>query len=74
MNRSIFSSVISYTPTPYMNPQENFLTELFAWIINNVDGFGREYIKLLNDYIDVSLPKCEANDIKAHRSGTVQKL
>lgn len=52
MDNSIFSSITSYTPTPYMDPQENFLTELFAWALNHVPGFAMEYVLLLNQLLD----------------------
>ena len=44
---SIFSALSSYSPQPSMNPRENFLTELLAWIVNNVDAFGEKYVSFL---------------------------
>ena len=65
MNKSIFSSIISYTPTPYVDPRENFLTELFAWILNNVPGYAHEYISLINRLIGDQAIVSENNTIRA---------
>ncbi len=71
MKESIFSSIVSYTPTAYIDPQENFLTELFAWILNNVQGFALEYISLLNNRIE-NIPIVEENaTIRAKTQTTV---
>lgn len=44
---SVFSYVKSYIPTSQRNPQEDYLTQIFAWMLNNVDGLLIEYCKFL---------------------------
>lgn len=71
MDRSIFSSIVSYIPTERINPQENFLTELFAWIINNVSGFGYEFISYAIGYLNQSVNIDEYAIINASTQITV---
>lgn len=71
MDQSIFSSIVSYTPTPYVDPKENFLTELFAWIINNVNGFAKEYVSYIDTRIGVSSGITDKNQIWAATQITV---
>ncbi len=47
LNESIFSAISSYIPHPGINPMENYLTELLAWMINNTDSFGCDYVRYL---------------------------
>lgn len=47
MNSSIFSFIKSYIPTDKKNPQEDYLTQLFAWMLQNIDGLGEDYCKFL---------------------------
>lgn len=42
-NESVFSALSTYSPQPLMNPKENYLTELLAWIINYIDVFGERF-------------------------------
>ena len=55
-NESIFSVLSNYSPQPMMNPRENYLTELFAWLINHIDLFGERYVSYLikTGHIDIS--------------------
>ena len=46
-NESVFSALSRYCPQQATNPKENYLTELLAWIINNVEPFGDKLIEFL---------------------------
>ena len=59
---SIFTALSSYSPQPSMNPRENFLTELLAWIINNVDAFGAKYVSFLMDACHTSASDTNNNE------------
>ena len=59
---SIFSALSSYSPQPSMNPRENFLTELLAWIVNNVDAFGEKYVSFLLNACHAVNPGAEDNE------------
>ena len=47
MRESVFSRLISYPPTRNLIPKENFLTELFAWLLENIKGYCKTYIDYL---------------------------
>lgn len=47
MNDSIFSFIKSYIPTDKRNAQEDYLTQMFAWMLNNIHPFADNYISLL---------------------------
>lgn len=55
LDESIFTAISSYIPHPGINPIENFLTELLAWMINNVDDFGCDYVKYLVEKGNLSI-------------------
>ena len=38
MSKSIFSYLISYVPTDKRESKEDYLTQMFAWILDNVEG------------------------------------
>lgn len=38
MNTDLFENLVKSAPTQNMTPKENFLTEIFAWILKNYDG------------------------------------
>ena len=48
MNESIFSSLFRYKQTDKMSPTENYLTDMLAWMINNLPSFGQDYVLFLN--------------------------
>lgn len=49
---NIFDALSKYSPLQKRNPQEDFLTELFAWLLNNVSGLKRSYIEFLKREYD----------------------
>ena len=64
-NESIFTAICSYIPHPGINPIENFLTELLAWTINNIEGFGVAYVKHLNEVGQLKLDCSQMKNIEA---------
>ena len=44
---NLFDALSKYAPLQKRNPQEDFLTELFAWLLKNVSGLKRSYIEFL---------------------------
>ena len=48
MNESLFSRLFRYKQTDKMSPTENYLTEMLAWMINNLPSFGQDYVLFLN--------------------------
>ena len=52
MSESIFSRLFIYRGREKMSPRENFLTEMFAWMIGNLKQFGHDYVEFL-------MTKCE---------------
>ena len=73
MDNSIFYALTSYTPTLYIDPQENFLTELFAWTLNYVPGFAQKYLDLVNKqvYVDGVSPINDETSISVVTQETV---
>jgi len=51
---SIFSSLKSYIPSATRDPQEDYLTQLFAWMLANVPQMGAKFCRLL--LASVSVP------------------
>ena len=49
MSLSIFSYLKSYILTEKRNPQEDYLTQLFAWILENIPGTATSYVRFLCD-------------------------
>lgn len=47
MDKSIFSFIKSYIPTQNKDPKEDFLTQLLAWMLINIDGLSNEYCSFL---------------------------
>lgn len=47
MKESIFSYLVSYVPTDKRESKEDYLTQMFAWILKNVEGVAEEYISFL---------------------------
>lgn len=52
MNESLFSRLFHYRESEKLSPRENFLTEMFAWMIGNLKQFGHDYVEFL-------MTKCE---------------
>lgn len=49
---SIFAALGKYSPKENQKPEENYLTELFAWLLRNIDGYALEYVRLLNKVLN----------------------
>lgn len=49
MKKSIFSFLTAYVPTDKRESREDYLTQMFAWMLINVDGYVNEYAKFLCD-------------------------
>ena len=47
MSQSIFSFIKSYIPTESRDPKEDFLTQILAWLLINVEGFAKSYCQFL---------------------------
>lgn len=47
MMKSIFSYLISYVPTDKKESKEDYLTQMFAWILSNVEGMANSYVEFL---------------------------
>lgn len=45
----MFSFIKSYIPTKNKDPKEDFLTQLLAWMLINIDGLNCEYCRFLLD-------------------------
>ena len=51
MEKDLFEVLSKYAASDQLNPKENFLTELFKWLLNNVNGFKQFYVKKLLEVI-----------------------
>ena len=47
MSESIFTKLKSYTPTAGRDAREDYLTELFSYMLNNVEGLKEGYVDFL---------------------------
>lgn len=71
MSESIFSYLTSYIPTDKRESKEDYLTQMFAWMLNNIEEYAREYVLFLskkNDKI-VCPSKNEMNISDSGRTG-----
>ncbi len=55
MNSSIFSFIKSYIPSTTKDPKEDYLTQILAWMLDNIDGLSAMYSKFILGKIDKSL-------------------
>lgn len=49
---NIFNSLNSYIPSVGRNPQEDYLTQLFAWMLDNVPKLGAKFCQFLLDKLE----------------------
>ncbi|MCR5452400.1 MAG: PD-(D/E)XK nuclease family protein [Lachnospiraceae bacterium] len=49
--QSIFSYLKSYVPSEGRDPKEDYLTQMFAWILTNIDEAARVYIGFLYEKV-----------------------
>lgn len=54
MDNQIFQCLSKYSSSEKMSPKENFLTELFAWMLRNIKDLRSNYVAFLNDRLDAS--------------------
>ncbi|MBR3025357.1 MAG: PD-(D/E)XK nuclease family protein [Oscillospiraceae bacterium] len=47
MEETLYSRLFQYRERQHLRPEENYLTEILAWTIENIPSFGEEYIKFL---------------------------
>lgn len=47
MSESIFSFIKSYTPSIDRDPKEDYLTQIFSWILKNIKSIDKKYIAYL---------------------------
>jgi len=47
MNDTIFDFLRSYVPSAGRDPKEDYLTQLFAWLLMNVNGLDLKYCEYL---------------------------
>lgn len=73
MNNSIFNFIKSYIPTDKRDAQEDYLTQMFAWMLDNIRPFAIDYIRLLYEKINKikSLNDNDINDIKVSTQKTI---
>lgn len=63
LDKSLFLTLAGYTPRPGRYATEDFLTELFAWILNNIEGYASSLLSLFHD-VNKTVPEYKA--IQAH--------
>ena len=51
-DESLFSYLKKYTPTEKRNAREDYLTQLFAWILEEFSDVKKEYVKFLIEKLD----------------------
>ncbi len=55
MKNSLFSYLISYIPTDKRESKEDYLTQMFAWILENVEGIATTYVQFLSEKAGIML-------------------
>ena len=53
--QSLFGYLKNYIPSEGRDPKEDYLTQMFAWILSNVDGAAKIYVKNLCDKIKLNI-------------------
>ena len=56
MKESLFSYLVSYVPTDKRESKEDYLTQMFAWILKNVEGVAHEYVRYLCEKGNIVAP------------------
>lgn len=49
---SLFSFIKSYIPSPSRDPQEDYLTQIFAWMLQHVPQLGSRFCQYLLEHVD----------------------
>ena len=71
MSNSIFNFIKSYIPTDKRDAQENYLTKMFAWMLDNIRPFAIDYIRLLYEKNNKIKPLNDISDIKVSTQETI---
>ncbi len=45
--QSLFGYLKNYVPSEGRDPKEDYLTQMFAWILSNIDEVARIYVEYL---------------------------
>ena len=53
--QSLFGYLKNYVPSEGRDPKEDYLTQMFAWILSNVEGADKIYVKNLCDKLDLNI-------------------
>ena len=71
MSESIFSYLKSYTPSVGRDPKEDYLKQLFAWILEFIPGMGKvdlEYICSKNANIVIPVSEMDEIEVDTQKS------
>lgn len=71
MKESLFSYLVSYVPTDKRESKEDYLTQMFAWILKNVEGTADFYVEYLCKKGAISYEINTTNDIEISTQTTV---
>ena len=63
MSDSIFKSLVSYIPSDKRNPREDYLTQMFAWLLNNIPDYAVEYIRFLSSRMEPVIEEFDDSNI-----------
>ena len=73
MNESLFSRLFHYSKTDNRTPQEDYLTELLAWMIDNLTQFGQDYVTFLCNNSNSKIQQKEKCSVNAETQVVVSK-
>lgn len=73
MEETLYSRLFQYRERQHLRPEENYLTEILAWTIENIPSFAEEYIRFLLSN-DKSESKHEANQYEVNYVYTQYKV
>lgn len=73
MEGSIFSRLFHYHTTDKRTPQEDYLTELLAWMIDSLPQFGQDYVTFLCNNSKVKIQHNEKCAVNAETQVVVSK-
>lgn len=71
MKESLFSYLVSYVPTDKRESKEDYLTQMFAWILKNIEGVAHVYVQYLCEKGNISYVLSETDEIEIYTQTTV---
>lgn len=71
MKESLFSYLVSYVPTDKRESKEDYLTQMFAWILKNIEGIAHEYVRYLCEKGNIPYVLSETDEIEIYTQMTV---